>query len=93
MTSQINNIKHLYVHDHLENRFSDLLKNSNHIVFATDVAKMHPYYKAFFLSDGTPAVQKVGFTGAKHHTILTEKELDELALIPEEARVHYLLSL
>ena len=93
MDSQTNNTKHLYVHDHLESRFIALLKNSNSIVFATDVSKTHPYYKAFFLSDGTSAVQKVGYTGAKHHTLLTEKELDELALIPEEARVQYLLSL
>lgn len=85
--------KHIFVEEHLEKRFCSLFDNDKSIIFSPNFAKLRPYYKIGLFRDGTPSVQNTGYVGARDYTIITEKELDEMSLIPPVARVHYLLSL
>ena len=85
--------KYIYVAEHLENRFCSLFNNDESIIFSPNYAKLRPYYKITFLHNGTPIVQNTGYAGIKHYTIVSEKELDEMSILPVLARVYYLLSL
>lgn len=85
--------RYIYVEDWLEKRFCSLFNNDESIIFSPNSAKLRPYYKISFLHNGTPIVQNTGYMGVKHYAIVTEKELDEMSLLPVLARVYYLLSL